>query len=223
MKNKILIVDDEQSIRNEVVSGFQKHHFDVLAAKNGEYALYLLEENNIDLCVVDIMMPGMNGFELCETIKESYEIPVIMLTARDALGDKRVAFEAGSDDYLTKPFVFEELLFRTNAILKRYNKDISAIQFGNLELNQQTYEVNIGQDTLYLPRKEFELLYFLIKHYPNIATRAQLIDTIWGLDFEGDERTVDVHIKRIRKRLETYDAQIEIVTVRGVGYKVQHV
>lgn len=223
MKNKILIVDDEQSIRNEVVQGYERCGYEVYAACNGDEALDILSMQPIDLCVVDIMMPGIDGFELCETIKRSYEIPVIMLTARDALGDKRIAFEAGSDDYITKPFAFDELLFRTNAILKRYNKDISAIQFGNIEMNQQTYEVHIDSETLYLPRKEFELLYYLVKHYPNIATRAQLIDALWGMDFEGDERTVDVHIKRIRKRLSTFNTAFEIITVRGVGYKVQHV
>lgn len=223
MKNKILIVDDEQSIRNHVVEGFVKNHYEVFSADSGEAALTVLETENVDLCVVDIMMPGMNGFELCTTIKESYQIPVIMLTARDALGDKRVAFKAGSDDYVTKPFEIEELLFRSNAILKRYNLDISSLKIGNVELDQNTYELHIKQDTLYLPRKEFELLYYLVKHHPNIATREQLIEAIWGLDFEGDERTVDVHIKRIRQRLENYDAQMEIVTVRGVGYKVHHV
>lgn len=223
MKNKILIVDDEQNIRNQVVEGFLKHHFEVFSAENGDDALKVLKTEKIDLCVVDIMMPGINGFELCETIKESYQLPVIMLTARDALGDKRIAFEAGSDDYVTKPFEFDELLFRANAILKRYNLDIASIKIGNVELDQDTYELHILKDTLYLPRKEFELLYYLVKHQPNIATREQLIEAIWGLDFEGDERTVDVHIKRIRKRLENYDTQIEIVTVRGVGYKVHHV
>lgn len=223
MKNKILIVDDEQSIRNQVVEGFIKHHYEVYSAGSGEAALKVLENEKIDLCIVDIMMPGMNGFELCETIKESHQLPVIMLTARDALGDKRIAFEAGSDDYVTKPFEFEEVLFRANAILKRYNLDITSIKIGNVELDQDTYELHIQQDTLYLPRKEFELLYYLVKHHPNIATREQLIEAIWGLDFEGDERTVDVHIKRIRKRLENYDTQMEIVTVRGVGYKVHHV
>ncbi|MFC6119392.1 response regulator transcription factor [Macrococcoides bohemicum] len=223
MKNKILIVDDEQSIRNQVVEGFIKHHYEVFSAESGEVALKVLENEKIDLCVVDIMMPGMNGFELCETIKESYQLPVIMLTARDALGDKRIAFETGSDDYVTKPFEFDELLFRANAILKRYNLDITSIKIGNVELDQDTYELHIHQDTLYLPRKEFELLYYLVKHQPNIATREQLIEAIWGLDFEGDERTVDVHIKRIRKRLENYDTQMEIVTVRGLGYKVHHV
>lgn len=223
MKNKILIVDDEQSIRNQVVEGFIKHHYEVFSAESGEVALKVLENEKIDLCVVDIMMPGMNGFELCETIKESYQLPVIMLTARDALGDKRIAFEAGSDDYVTKPFEFDELLFRANAILKRYNLDITSIKIGNVELDQDTYELHIHQDILYLPRKEFELLYYLVKRQPNIATREQLIEAIWGLDFEGDERTVDVHIKRIRKRLENYDTQMEIVTVRGVGYKVHHV
>lgn len=223
MQNKILIVDDEAAIRHEIISGFEQHGFQVFNASNGNEAISLLDKEKVDLCIVDIMMPGIDGFELCEQIKQDYQLPVIMLTARDALGDKRIAFQAGSDDYVTKPFEIEEVIFRTQAILKRYEKWVEKIEFGKLLIDADSYEVMMEDESLYLPRKEFELLYFLVRHYPKVATREQLIEEIWGYDFDGDERTVDVHVKRIRKRLGAFDSSVEIQTVRGVGYKVHHV
>lgn len=223
VQNNILVVDDEAAIRREVKEGFLRHSFQVYVASNGDEAINLLDNESIDLCIVDIMMPGIDGFQLCEQIKQDYQLPVIMLTARDALGDKRIAFQAGSDDYVTKPFEIEEVIFRAQAILKRYEKAVEKVEFGKLIIDADSYEVTMEDESLYLPRKEFELLCYLVRHYPKVATREQLIEEIWGYDFDGDERTVDVHVKRIRKRLGALDSGVEIQTVRGVGYKVHHV
>lgn len=217
----LLIVDDEKALREMVAEGtgtFYETH----TAVDAMDAMDVLEENTIDLAIVDVTMPGMNGFELCARIKEEYEIPVIMLTARSALNDKRQAFQAGTDDYVTKPFEMEELLFRINAVLARYgSRDV--LELGNVTVIESEYAVEVDGQDMYFPRKEFELLNTLVKNYPNVLTRDQLIETVWGFDFDGDERTVDVHVKRIRKRLKQVNSCIEIDTVRGVGYKVSDV
>lgn len=217
----LLIVDDEKAFREMVAEGtgtFYETH----TAVDAMDAIDVLEENTIDLAIVDVTMPGMNGFELCARIKEEYEIPVIMLTARSALNDKRQAFQAGTDDYITKPFEMEELLFRINAVLARYgSRDV--LELGNVTVIESEYAVEVDGQDMYFPRKEFELLNTLVKNYPNVLTRDQLIETVWGYDFDGDERTVDVHVKRIRKRLKQVNSHIEIDTVRGVGYKVSDV
>ena len=217
----LLIVDDEKALREMVAEGtgtFYETH----TAVDAMDAMDVLEENTIDLAIVDVTMPGMNGFELCARIKEEYEIPVIMLTARSALNDKRQAFQAGTDDYVTKPFEMEELLFRINAVLARYgSRDV--LELGNVTVIESEYAVEVDGQDMYFPRKEFELLNTLVKNYPNVLTRDQLIETVWGYDFDGDERTVDVHVKRIRKRLKQVNSCIEIDTVRGVGYKVSDV
>lgn len=217
----LLIVDDEKALREMVAEGtgtFYETH----TAVDAMDAIDALEENTIDLAIVDVTMPGMNGFELCARIKEEYEIPVIMLTARSALNDKRQAFQAGTDDYITKPFEMEELLFRINAVLARYgSRDV--LELGNVTVIESEYAVEVDGQEMYFPRKEFELLNTLVKNYPNVLTRDQLIETVWGYDFDGDERTVDVHVKRIRKRLKQVNSRIEIDTVRGVGYKVSDV
>ena len=217
----LLIVDDEKALREMVAEGtgtFYETH----TAVDAMDAIDVLEENTIDLAIVDVTMPRMNGFELCARIKEEYEIPVIMLTARSALNDKRQAFQAGTDDYVTKPFEMEELLFRINAVLARYgSRDV--LELGNVTVIESEYAVEVDGQDMYFPRKEFELLNTLVKNYPNVLTRDQLIETVWGYDFDGDERTVDVHVKRIRKRLKQVNSHIEIDTVRGVGYKVSDV
>ena len=217
----LLIVDDEKALREMVAEGtgtFYETH----TAVDAMDAIDVLEENTIDLAIVDVTMPGMNGFELCARIKEEYEIPVIMLTARSALNDKRQAFQAGTDDYITKPFEMEELLFRINAVLARYgSRDV--LELGNVTVIESEYAVEVDGQDMYFPRKEFELLNTLVKNYPNVLTRDQLIETVWGYDFDGDERTVDVHVKRIRKRLKQVNSHIEIDAVRGVGYTVSDV
>ncbi|MBO1198674.1 response regulator transcription factor [Staphylococcus simiae] len=219
---KCLIVDDDQQILDYVTNHLTKHHMQTYRALGGDQALSLLNHQHVDIAIVDIMMEGMNGFELCQTLKHDYNLPVIMLTARDALSDKERAFLSGTDDYVTKPFEIKELIFRIRAVLRRYdiytNQELT---IGNLTLNQAYMELQIGSKTITLPNKEFQLLFMLASHPRQIFTREHIIDKIWGLDYEGDTRTVDVHIKRLRQRLQKLAATITIETVRGQGYKVE--
>lgn len=167
------------------------------------------------------MMSGMNGFELCQTLKEDFELPVIMLTARDALSDKEQAYITGTDDYVTKPFEVKELIFRIRAVLKRYNINANKeLNIGNLTLIQSYLEIQTHNKTMNLPNKEFQLFFLLASNPHKVFSRDDIIEKIWGFDYEGDERTVDVHIKRLRKRLEKLEANVTIQTVRGLGYKV---
>lgn len=194
------------------------HTITQLSAEN---ALSYLETHSVDIGIVDIMMEGMNGFELCKLLKEDYEIPVIMLTARDALSDKERAYLTGTDDYVTKPFEIKELMFRIKAVLRRYNINTnSEITLNNLTINQPYLEIEVNGKTMNLPNKEFQLLFLLASNFKQVFNRDDLIEKIWGFDYEGDERTVDVHIKRLRKKLEQLNANVTIKTVRGLGYKV---
>lgn len=219
---KCLVVDDDPRILHYVATYLQREGLKVVSESSGEAALDYLETNQVDIAIVDIMMNGMDGFELCETLKADYEdIPVIMLTARDALSDKERAFLTGTDDYVTKPFEVEELMFRIRAVLRRYQKNADTeIQLGNLTLNQAYLEIAVDQKRMNLPNKEFTLLFLLASQPKQVFSRELLIEKIWGFDYEGDERTVDVHVKRLRKRLDKLGANVIIKTVRGLGYKV---
>ncbi|MCY1569090.1 response regulator transcription factor [Staphylococcus pettenkoferi] len=219
---KCLVVDDDPRILHYVATYLQREGLKVVSESSGEAALDYLETNQVDIAIVDIMMNGMDGFELCETLKEDYEdLPVIMLTARDALSDKERAFLTGTDDYVTKPFEVEELMFRIRAVLRRYQKNADTeIQLGNLMLNQAYLEIAVDQKRMNLPNKEFTLLFLLASQPKQVFSRESLIEKIWGFDYEGDERTVDVHVKRLRKRLDKLGANVVIKTVRGLGYKV---
>ncbi|RQM97956.1 DNA-binding response regulator [Staphylococcus pettenkoferi] len=218
---KCLVVDDDPRILHYVATYLQREGLKVVSESSGEAALDYLETNQVDIAIVDIMMNGMDGFELCETLKADYEdIPVIMLTARDALSDKERAFLTGTDDYVTKPFEVEELMFRIRAVLRRYQKNADTeIQLGNLTLNQAYLEIAVDQKRMNLPNKEFTLLFLLASQPKQVFSRESLIEKIWGFDYEGDERTVDVHVKRLRKRLDKLGANVAIKTVRGLGYK----
>ena len=219
---KCLVVDDDPRILHYVATYLQREGLKVVSESSGEAALDYLETNQVDIAIVDIMMNGMDGFELCETLKADYEdLPVIMLTARDALSDKERAFLTGTDDYVTKPFEVEELMFRIRAVLRRYQKNADTeIQLGNLMLNQAYLEIAVDQKRMNLPNKEFTLLFLLASQPKQVFSRESLIEKIWGFDYEGDERTVDVHVKRLRKRLDKLGANVVIKTVRGLGYKV---
>lgn len=219
---KCLVVDDDPRILHYVATYLQREGLKVVFESSGEAALDYLETNQVDIAIVDIMMNGMDGFELCETLKADYEdLPVIMLTARDALSDKERAFLTGTDDYVTKPFEVEELMFRIRAVLRRYQKNADTeIQLGNLTLNQAYLEIAVDQKRMNLPNKEFTLLFLLASQPKQVFSRESLIEKIWGFDYEGDERTVDVHVKRLRKRLDKLGANVAIKTVRGLGYKV---
>ncbi|MBU8680477.1 response regulator transcription factor [Staphylococcus saprophyticus] len=216
-----LIVDDDPKILEYVSKYIEREHFETIVQSSAENALSYLETHQVDIAIVDVMMGKMSGFELCKILKEDFDIPVIMLTARDALSDKEQAYLTGTDDYVTKPFEVKELMFRIKTVLKRYNVNINnEVSIGNLTLNQSYLEIQSSSKSMNLPNKEFQLLFLLASNPRQVFNRDALIEKIWGFDYEGDERTVDVHIKRLRKRLEKIDASVTIHTVRGLGYKV---
>ncbi|MGG3468912.1 response regulator transcription factor [Neobacillus pocheonensis] len=218
----ILICDDDVYIRNLVKALFLKEGFRIQAAENGAAAMEILEKELCDLAIVDVMMPVMDGFLLTNKIRKLYDIPVILLTAKSQIEDKEKGFESGTDDYLIKPFEPKELIFRVNALLRRYGNTSEAnINLGSLSINKKSYEVKIKNKTFMLPLKEFELLSFLATHPNQVFSRSHLIEKVWGLEFEGDERTVDVHIKRLRERFSNMSADFAIKTIRGVGYSLE--
>jgi two-component system, OmpR family, response regulator len=220
----VLIVDDDAHIRELIAIFLNAEGYTVLEAENGEEALMLLENNSIQIIVVDVMMPEIDGYELTREVKKYYDIPILMVTAKGESQDKLKGFDLGVDDYVVKPFDPLEIVARVKALLRRFqllsDKNIS---LGNLTINQIKYEISVGEQSIMLPLKEFELLFKLAGQTGRIFTRNDLIEQIWGLDYEGDERTVDVHIKRVRERLRELKATVEIVTVRGLGYKLEEI
>ena len=216
----ILVVDDNQKIRRLIDIYLRREGFSTLLAETGEQALHLLGEQAVDLMIVDIMMPGMDGYALVRQLRENrMEIPVLMATAKTEFADKKGGFEAGADDYMTKPVDLEELVLRVRALLRRsriYSEN--QIRIGEVTLDYNTLEVRLPGETVVLPQKEFYLLYKLFSYPNRIFTRQELMDEIWGFDSETSPRTVDVHIKRLRERFEQVP-DLEISTIRGLGYK----
>mgnify|MGYP002556948056 FL=1 len=221
MKSKIMVVDDEMHIRELVRFYLDKAGFDTIEAANAEEALDIVENQYIDLAVVDIMMPGMDGFELVEQMRQYREFPVIMLTAKSQSKDKLRGFSLGIDDYVTKPFDPDELMARVKTILKRCSINSSnVVKIGDVIFDGDKYEVRYQEQVIHLPLKQFELAFELAKNPNQIFTREQLIEKIWGMDYDGFDRTVDVHIKRIRENLGHLPG-FKVVTVRGLGYKIE--
>ncbi|MBC1272917.1 response regulator transcription factor [Listeria booriae] len=220
---RILVVDDDPHIRQLVGHHLRAEGFHVLEAENGVHAETLLNEDQVHLAVVDLMMPEMDGLELCQRMRADYpEIPVIMLTAKDALLDKAQGFEAGTDDYVTKPFEPQELIFRVRALLRRYNQASEVkIKIGHITIDQKSYTITAGNRELMIPIKEFELLYQLASYPNRTFTREELIERIWKRDYDGSDRTVDVHIKRLRDHFDEKVDGIRIVSIRGIGYKLE--
>ncbi|WP_397346655.1 response regulator transcription factor [Paenibacillus sp. 32O-W] len=217
-----MTADDDPNIRELLRFILRKEGYAVFEAENGQQASALLESEQIHLAIVDVMMPGKNGWELCEEIRKHYDIPVILLTAKGELADKEKGFISGTDDYLVKPFEPKELLFRIKALLRRYQMVSSElIKLNDTVIDRKSYEVRIGNETVVLPLKEFELLSQLASQPGRIFTREQLLALIWGNDYEGDSRTIDVHIKRLRERFHERTGDFKITTVRGIGYKLE--
>lgn len=217
----ILVVDDDIQILELVQIHLQQEGYNVIKAHNGIEALDATLDILPDLAVVDVMMPGMDGYTLTKELRQM-DIPVLLLTAKGELADKEKGFLAGSDDYLVKPFEPKELLFRIQAILRRYDKSVDPLlTIGSLTINQRSYEVTAGNKTLLFPLKEFELLSVLASRTNHVFTREFLIDRVWGMDYEGDDQTLNVHIKRLREKLRTIAPDIIITTIRGVGYKLE--
>ncbi|PWW36669.1 MULTISPECIES: response regulator transcription factor [Paenibacillus] len=221
--NTILVVDDDSHIRKLIRIYLEKNQFSVVEAPDGQEALNILSHTKIDLAIVDVMMPRIDGIELTEDIRSYMDIPILMVTAKGESKDKVRGFNAGSDDYLVKPFDPVELILRVKSLMKRYNKISSnVIHIGGATIDLSNLTVDAGAQTVELKKKECELLFALASLPGQIFTRTQLIEDIWGIDYEGDERTVDVHIKRLRERLEPIPELI-ISTIRGLGYRLESV
>lgn len=216
----ILVVDDDKNIRNLLYTVLKKENYNVLLASNGIDALNILEESQVDIAIIDIMMPKLNGIELTSKIKELLDIPILILTAKGEITDKIQAFNTGSDDYLVKPFDITELILRVNALLKRYMKvSNKVITLKEMVLDYNKCTLLLNGSEIDIPLKEFQLLYKLASFPQKVFTRNELIESIWGFDYDGDDRTVDVHIKRLREKLT--DSSIKIITIRGLGYKLK--
>lgn len=216
----ILLVDDNEKIRKLMEIYLNQEGYHVLQAENGEKALEVLAETNADLVIVDIMMPKMDGYDLTKELRDTkFNMPILMVTAKDTFIDKKMGFGLGADDYMTKPVDMEELVLRVKALLRRSKiSSDKQIKIGDIVLDFDSLEVRMQSDALALPKKEFYLLYKLLSYPKKIFTRQELMDDIWGFDSDADERTVDVHIKRLREKFGEC-SEFEIVTVRGLGYK----
>ena len=219
---RVLVVDDDIDILQLVSIHLIREGYEVERANDAQQALALLEEVEVDLAIVDVMMPGMNGFELTKILTKELDIPVILLTAKGQLEDKEKGFIAGSEDYIVKPFEPKELLFRVAVVLRRFERSLEAvIEVGNVKIDRKNFEVVINQDTIMLPMKEFELLSLLASRANKVTQRTFLLEQTWGENYEGNEMTLNTHINRIRERLKRHGATVEIQTVRGVGYKLE--
>ncbi|TVX88077.1 response regulator transcription factor [Paenibacillus agilis] len=222
MMKQLLITDDDSNNRTLLGHYFTKEGFRVLEAHNGLEAMGVLERHSIDLAIFDVMMPEVDGLALCEYTRKNYDIPIILLTARGQLSDKELGYMKGTDDYLTKPFELPELLFRVKALFRRYSFASSdKIRINQLIIDRKNYEVVDGDEIFFPPLKEFELLAQLAEYPGRVFSRDELIRLIWGTDYRGDERTVDVHIKRLRKRFPEHERGFAIQTIRGIGYKLE--
>jgi DNA-binding response OmpR family regulator len=223
--NKILVIDDDGYIRELICTVLKNEGFSMAEAVNGKDALKKLGEEKIDLCVLDIMMPQMDGYEFCKQVRRYYEdMPILMLTAKSELSQKVKGFELGADDYLTKPFELDELVVRIKALLRRYKVVTSqTISIGNLVMDKSSYTVINNDEKCDIPMKEFELLFMLGSYIGKTLSRDRLIEEIWGLEFEGNERTLDVHINRLRDRFPLEVYKFKITTIRGLGYRLEEV
>lgn len=225
MKNKILVVDDERNIVELVRLYMEKEGFETVCAYDGTEALRKFAEENPDLIVLDLMLPETDGWQVCREIRKTSQVPIIMLTAKSDTFDKVLGLELGADDYITKPFEAKELLARVKAVLRRSEsqepKFSGEVTFKNLSVNIDNYELKICGKQVDAPPKEIELLHFLASNPNRVYTREQLLEEVWGFDYFGDSRTVDVHIKRLREKLEGVEADWQLKTVWGVGYKFE--
>lgn len=226
---KILIVEDESSFSEAISFLLGKEGFDSQVAENGKYALELFKNNDFDLVLLDLMIPEISGIDVCRAIRATSTVPIIMLTAKDSEVDKVVGLELGADDYVTKPYSSRELVARIKAVLRRSEttEDGSASESGihvagRIRMDIERHQVTVNEIAISLPLKEFELLEFLMRNEGRVLTRGQLIDRVWGGDYYGDTKTLDVHIKRLRSKIEVDPANPELIqTIRGLGYKFE--
>ena len=220
----ILVVDDDPHIRELVRVILQKEGYMAEEAVDGQAALEKMTESAADMVVLDIMMPNMDGWELCKRLREDYDIPILMLTAKGEKYDKLRGFKLGTDDYLVKPFDPDELAMRVRALLKRYRINASQqVTAGELQMDSQNFQAKVKGEAVVLPPKEFELLFMLVSNMGRTLARGMLIEAVWGYDFDGNERTLDVHVNRLRERFAKWDISIKISTIRGLGYRLEDV
>ncbi|GAB3530624.1 response regulator transcription factor [Arthrobacter sp. H14] len=224
--SRILIVEDEESLSDPLSYLLGKEGFEVAVIDNGIDAVTEFDRAGADLVLLDLMLPGQSGTEVCRQIRQRSNVPVIMLTAKDAEIDKVVGLEIGADDYITKPYSSRELVARVRAVLRRHGEpdDLLAttVQAGPVRMDVERHVVSVDGEDVALPLKEFELLEMLLRNSGRVLTRGQLIDRVWGSDYVGDTKTLDVHVKRLRGRIEPDPASPKyLVTVRGLGYKFE--
>lgn len=224
--NKVaLIVDDEKNICELIRLYLEKEGFKTITANDGEEAVKIFKSASPDIVLLDVMMPKKDGWQVCRELRAESNVPIIMLTAKGETIDKVLGLEFGADDYIVKPFEPKELVARIKAVMRRYENGGAAkeeqneISYEGLKINQTTYEVFLDGNLIEMPPKEFELLYFLAKNPNKVFTRNQLLDEVWGYEFFGDSRTVDVHIKRIREKIEKSERPWKLKTIWSVGYK----
>lgn len=225
--SKVLIVDDDINICNITRKYLEKENFEVHVRFNGEDALEFLKNNSVDIAILDVMLPGIDGVKVCEEIRNNSSTPIIMLTAKGQVEDKITGLKTGADDYVVKPFDPNELVARVQTVLRRVpstdtQKKTVAIKTDNLEFNSESFEILVDGKNISLPKRELQLLEFLLKHPNKVFSRDQLIESIWGWDFEGEDRAVDLYIQRLRKRIKTQGkSNWSIKTIWGIGYKFE--
>lgn len=227
---RILLVEDEESYRDPLTYQLTREGYEVVTAATGPDALVAWQDGGADLVLLDLMLPGMSGTEVCRWLRARSEVPVIMLTAKDGEIDKVVGLELGADDYVTKPYSFRELLARVRAVLRRSglgvgdvgtDADEGTLDVGRVRLDVERHTVHVHGELVAFPLKEFDLLELLMRNAGRVLTRGQLIDRVWGSDYVGDTKTLDVHVKRVRAKIETDPANpVLLQTVRGLGYKL---
>jgi len=233
MSVKVLLVEDEKSIADGIIYNLKNEGLKVTHVDEGKIALDIFDEEHFDLLILDIMLPEVSGLEICQSIRKSSNVPIIMLTAKDDVNDKIRGLEMGADDYITKPFSVKELISRIKAVLRRtknsellngLDEDINSakeINIGNIAMNPLRYEAKIDDEIIELRPREFELLYYLCENAGNIISRDKLFSKVWGYSFAGNSKTLDVHIQRIRERIEVNPKSPKrLITIRGVGYKL---
>ena len=221
---RIMIVDDDANICELVRLYLEKEGYETSVCLDGERALEEFKNRQPDMAILDIMMPKVDGITVCREIRKTSDMPIIMLTAKGETFDKVLGLELGADDYIVKPFEGKELVARVKAVLRRYMKDedeLKVIEYKDLSINLTNYELTVGGNVIETPPKELELLYFLASHPNRVFTREQLLEDVWGFDYYGDSRTLDVHVKRLREKLEGFEDAWELRTVWGVGYKFE--
>jgi DNA-binding response OmpR family regulator len=222
MSERILVIEDEQKIADFLRRGLTYEGFAVEVRLDGESGLKAARDNPPDLVILDVMLPGLDGWEVCKRLRAGGAVPILMLTAKDAVPDRVKGFESGADDYVTKPFAFEELIARVRALLRRTRtSEETIVRFSDLTLNVTTREVTRGSRKIDLTTKEFDLLYFFLRHPRQVLTRELIYDRIWGYDFGGESNILEVYVRYLRTKLEQHDEPRLIQTVRGVGYALR--